>query len=84
MPITYEVKTITEPDLGKSRRFAFATIEKTMNLTGHLKPVVTTVKVSYPVNNGTHMCNLVDTLPPAKSFDNWERIDVAKVLKRFN
>ena len=84
MSTTYEVKTITEPDLGKSRRFVFATIEKTMHLAGHLRPIVTTIKVSYPVNNDTHMCNLVDTLPPEKSFDNWERIEMAKVLKRYN
>jgi hypothetical protein len=84
MAIKYEVRKIVQRDLDKNKRTVLATIEKTMVLAGHLKPVVKIFDVSYVVHDEQHMFCLVDTLPPSKSLDHWERTEIAAVLRLFN
>jgi len=83
-PITYGVRKIIEEDVNNNKRVVKATVEKIMNLRAHLKPIITTFEVTYPVWDNNHMFHLVDTLPPRKSLDNLERTGIAEVLKLFN
>ena len=83
-PITYEIRKITEKYMNnKTKRVVTVVLEKVMKLNGHLLPMVTTLKVFYPVWDDEHMVSLVNTLPPCSPLDNLERIKVAKVLKSF-
>lgn len=85
MSITYEVRQITEEDVdNRTKRTVMATIEKTIELAGHLNPIVTIFEVFYIVWGNKHMINSVDTLPPARSLDDMERIGVADALKFYN
>jgi len=85
MSITYEVRRITEKDVeNRTKRTVTAVIEKKVESAGYLSPTITVFKVYYTVWGDKHMINSVDTLPPAKSLDNNERIGVADALKFYN